>query len=51
MTITVASFIMFLGIFQLLLAALNVPGLSRWNWLAGGMLFWGISLFVSFNFH
>lgn len=51
MSLSVASLAMALGLIQLLLAALGVPGFARWNWFAGGMLFWGCSLFLSMNVH
>jgi hypothetical protein len=51
MTITVASAAMFLAILQLLLAAIGVPGFSRWAWFPGGMAFWGIALFMQVNVH
>ena len=47
MTITVGSFLMFLAIVQLILAAVGVPGFTRWQWFPGGMAFWAISLFMS----
>ncbi len=49
MTITVPSFLMFLAIVQLALAALNVPGFVRWSWFPGGALFAALSLFVSIS--
>ena len=47
MTITVGSFLMFLAIVQLILAAVSVPGLGRWQWFPGGMATWAISLFMT----
>lgn len=51
MTITVGSFVMFLAIVCLFLAAINAPGFARWNWFAGGMFLWECSLFLSANIH
>lgn len=47
MILTFGSLVMALAILQLALAAIGAPAVWRWNWLAGGLLFWGISLFVS----
>lgn len=47
MTLSFPSILMFVGIFQLALAAMNVPAFSRWSWLAGGALFIALSLFVN----
>ena len=52
MTITVQSFIMFLAVVCLFIAALGlVPDFRFWRWFPGGMLLWALSLFVSFNVH
>lgn len=46
MTISVGSVLMLLAIIQLILAAIGVPGFSRWSWFPGGMAFWAMSLFM-----
>lgn len=51
MTISVGNFVMFLAIVQLGLAAIAAPRVWRWQWFAGGMLFWAASLFVSATMH
>jgi hypothetical protein len=44
-TLTWQLVFMILGAVQLLLAALNVPGLTRWSWFPGGVLFVTLALF------
>lgn len=51
MTITVQSFIMFLGIVQVLMAALGVRELPLWRWFPGGVATIAVALFVHLNVH
>lgn len=51
MTISVSSFIMFLGIIQLFLAALGLPDLRMWRWFPGGAATIAVAMFVHFAVH
>ncbi len=51
MTINVQSFVMFLAILQLALAAIGLPDLARWRWFPGGMATGAIALFMSVAVH
>lgn len=47
MSITFPTVVVFLGVLQLALAALNVPGFARWNWLGGGLFTLAVAYCVS----
>ncbi len=46
-TLTFPTLLVLIGIICLLLAALNVPGFTRWNWLAGGIFLLAVAYLVS----